>query len=87
MCRPDPPGLGLEHRASNPVSIKNVNATETSAIKLLRPCVPVRTKRTSSSNNSNLHVMQNVNTTNTETKKEYIPTPSITLIYLINGSL
>jgi hypothetical protein len=40
----------LEHRASNPVSIKNLNATETSAtawdgVKLLRPYVPVRTRR------------------------------------------
>jgi hypothetical protein len=43
-----PPGWGLEHRASNPVSIKNLTAIETSTIvKLLRPCVPVGTKRTS----------------------------------------
>jgi hypothetical protein len=36
----------LEHRASNPVSIKNLNATETSAnAKLLRPYVPARMKR------------------------------------------
>jgi hypothetical protein len=38
----------LEHRASNPVSVKNLTATETSTIvKLLRPYVPVGTKRTS----------------------------------------
>jgi hypothetical protein len=41
------PGWGLEHRASNPVSIKNLTAIETSTIvKLLRPYVPVGTKRT-----------------------------------------
>jgi hypothetical protein len=46
-----PPGWGLEHRASNPVSVKNLTAIETSTIvKLLRPYVPVGTKRTSSSN-------------------------------------
>jgi hypothetical protein len=40
----------LEHRASNPVSIKNLNATETSATEqLLRPYVPARTKRTTTS--------------------------------------
>jgi hypothetical protein len=38
-----PPGWGLEHRA-----IKNLTAIETSTIvKLLRPYVPVGTKRTS----------------------------------------
>jgi hypothetical protein len=43
-----PPGWGLEHRASNPVSIKNLTAIETSTIvKLFRPYVPVGTKRTS----------------------------------------
>jgi hypothetical protein len=31
IWRPVPPGWGLEHRASNPVSIKNLNATEISA--------------------------------------------------------
>jgi len=37
----------LEHRASNPVSVKNLTAIETSTIvKLLRPCVPVGTKGT-----------------------------------------
>jgi hypothetical protein len=37
----------LEHRASNPVSVKNLTAIETSTIvKLLRPRVPVGTKRT-----------------------------------------
>jgi hypothetical protein len=42
------PGWGLEHRASNPVSVKNLTAIETSTIvKLLRPCVPVGTRRTS----------------------------------------
>jgi hypothetical protein len=44
-----PPGWGLEHRASNPVSVKkkNLTAIETSTIvKLLRPYVPVETKRT-----------------------------------------
>jgi hypothetical protein len=41
---------GLEHRASNPVSAKNLTAIETSTIvKLLRPYVPVGMKRTSSS--------------------------------------
>jgi hypothetical protein len=36
----------LEHRASNPVSVKNLTAIETSIIvKLLRPYVPVGTKR------------------------------------------
>jgi hypothetical protein len=43
-----PPGWGLEHRARNPVSVKNLTAIETSTIvKLLRPHVPVGTKRTS----------------------------------------
>jgi hypothetical protein len=42
-----PPGWGLEHRVSNPVSVKNVTAVETSTVvKLLRPFVPVGTKRT-----------------------------------------
>jgi hypothetical protein len=42
-----PPGWGLEHRASNPVSVKNLIAIETSTIvKLLKPYVPVGTKRT-----------------------------------------
>jgi hypothetical protein len=42
-----PPGGGLEHRASNPVSVKNLTAIETSTtVKLLRPYVPVGTKRT-----------------------------------------
>jgi hypothetical protein len=37
----------LEHRASNPVSVKNLTAIETSTIlKLLRRYVPVGTKRT-----------------------------------------
>jgi hypothetical protein len=46
-----PPGWGLEHRASNPVSVKNLTTIETKKIvKLLRPYVPVGTKRTSSSN-------------------------------------
>jgi hypothetical protein len=37
----------LEHRASNPVSVKNLTAIETSTIvKLLRAYVPVGTKRT-----------------------------------------
>jgi hypothetical protein len=37
----------LEHRGSNPVSVKNLTAIETSIIvKLLRPYVPVGTKRT-----------------------------------------
>jgi hypothetical protein len=31
---PGLPGWGLEHRASNPVSIKNLNATGTSAAAL-----------------------------------------------------
>jgi hypothetical protein len=45
-----PPGWGLEHRASNSVSVKNLTAIETSTIvKLLRSYVPVGTKRTSSS--------------------------------------
>jgi hypothetical protein len=39
--------MGLEHRANNPVSIKNLTAIETSTIvKLLRAYVPVGTKRT-----------------------------------------
>jgi hypothetical protein len=33
--RPGPPGWGLERRASNPVSIKNLNATEISATKVV----------------------------------------------------
>jgi hypothetical protein len=38
----------LEHRTSNPVSVKNLTAVETSTlVKLLRPYVPVGTKRTS----------------------------------------
>jgi hypothetical protein len=42
------PGWGLEHRVSNPVSVKNLTAIETSTIvKLLRPYGPVGTKRTS----------------------------------------
>jgi hypothetical protein len=44
-----PPGWGLEHRASNPVSVKNLTAIETSIIVKLRPYVPVGTKRTSKS--------------------------------------
>jgi hypothetical protein len=41
------PGWGLEHRASNPLSVKNLTVIETSTIvKLLRPYVPVGTKRT-----------------------------------------
>jgi hypothetical protein len=37
----------LGHRASNPVSVKNLTAIETSTIvKLLRPYVPVGMKRT-----------------------------------------
>jgi hypothetical protein len=37
---------GLEHRASNPVSVKKLTAIETSTIvKLLRPCVPVGTSK------------------------------------------
>jgi hypothetical protein len=37
----------LEHRASNPLSVKNLTAIETSTIvRLLRPYVPVGTKRT-----------------------------------------
>jgi hypothetical protein len=39
-----PPGWGFEHRASNPVSVKNLTAIEIS--KLLRPYVPGGTKRT-----------------------------------------
>jgi hypothetical protein len=47
------PGWGLEHRASNPDSVKNLTPIETSTIvKLLRPYVPVGTKRTSSSSSS-----------------------------------
>jgi hypothetical protein len=43
-----PQGWGLEHRASNPVSVKNLTAIETLAIvKLLRSYVPVGMKRTS----------------------------------------
>jgi hypothetical protein len=42
-----PQGWGLEHRVSNPVSVKNLTAIETSTVvKLLRPYVPVGTKRT-----------------------------------------
>jgi hypothetical protein len=37
---------GLEHRASNPVSVKNLTALETSTIVKLRSYVPVGTKRT-----------------------------------------
>jgi hypothetical protein len=37
----------LEHRASDPVSVKNLTPIETSTIvKLLRPYVPVGTKKT-----------------------------------------
>jgi hypothetical protein len=36
----------LEHRASNPVSVKNLTAIETSTIVKLRPYVPVGMKRT-----------------------------------------
>jgi hypothetical protein len=37
----------LKHRASNPVSVKNLTTIETSTIvKLLRPYVPVGTKGT-----------------------------------------
>jgi hypothetical protein len=36
----------LEHRASNPVSLQNLTAIETSTtVKLLRPYVPVGTKK------------------------------------------
>jgi hypothetical protein len=42
-----PPGWGLEYRASNSVSVKNLTAIETSTnVKLLRPYVPVGTKKT-----------------------------------------
>jgi hypothetical protein len=42
------PGWELEHRASNPVSVNNLTAIETlTIVKLLRPYVPVGTKRTS----------------------------------------
>jgi hypothetical protein len=41
------PGWGLKHRASNPVSVKNFTAIETSTIVKLRPYVPVGTKKTS----------------------------------------
>jgi hypothetical protein len=41
------PGWGLEHRASNPVSVKNLTTIETSTtVKLLRPYVPLGTRRT-----------------------------------------
>jgi hypothetical protein len=40
------PGWGLEHRASNPVSVKNLTSVETSTIVKLRFYVPVGTKRT-----------------------------------------
>jgi hypothetical protein len=53
-----PPGWRLEHRASNPVSVKNLTAIETSTtVKLLRPYVPVGTKRTS--NYSIKRILQN----------------------------
>jgi hypothetical protein len=43
-----PNKIFMRHRASNPVSVKNLTATETSTfVKLLRPYVPVGTKRTS----------------------------------------
>jgi hypothetical protein len=42
-----PPGWGLEHRASNPVSVKTLIATENSTTVKLLPYVPVGTKRTS----------------------------------------
>jgi hypothetical protein len=43
MCTP--PGWGLEHKASNPISLKNLTAIETSTtVTLLRPYVPVGTK-------------------------------------------
>jgi hypothetical protein len=42
-----PPGWELEHRASNPVSVKNLTAIETATIVKLRPYVPVGTKRIS----------------------------------------
>jgi hypothetical protein len=41
-----PPRWGLEHRASNLVSVKNLTAIETSTIVKLRPYVPVGTERT-----------------------------------------
>jgi hypothetical protein len=42
-----PPGWGLEYRASNPVSVKNLTTIETSTIvKLLRPYGLVGMKRT-----------------------------------------
>jgi hypothetical protein len=44
----------LEHRASNPVSVKKLTAIETSTIvKLLRPYVLVGTKRTGRRRNLN----------------------------------
>jgi hypothetical protein len=44
------PCMSLEHRASNPVSEKNLTDIETSTIvKLLRPYVPMGTRRISSS--------------------------------------
>jgi hypothetical protein len=41
----------LEHRASNPVSVKNLTSIETSTIVKLRPYVPVGTKRTNDDDN------------------------------------
>jgi hypothetical protein len=61
-----PPGWGLEHRASNPVSIKNLTAIETSTIvKLLRPYVPVGTKRTTTTTTVVVVVIVVVNTLGT----------------------
>jgi hypothetical protein len=52
----------LEHRASNPVSVKNLTAIETSTIvKLLRPCVPVGTKRTRRRRRRRMHYTETYN--------------------------
>jgi hypothetical protein len=39
-----PPGWELEHRAINPVPVKNLTAIETSTIVKLKPYVPVGTR-------------------------------------------
>jgi hypothetical protein len=59
-----PPGWGSEHRAGNPVSVKNLTAIKTSTIvKLLRPYVPVGTNMTNGSENKNAWSYTTIHTT------------------------
>jgi hypothetical protein len=65
----------LEQRASNPVSVKNLTAIETSTIvKLLRPYVPVGTKRTRRRRRRNTLMSLSLQKVRTFTVKEELST-------------